>query len=247
MAVAAEVGSPGQGGSSRALIRPLLPELGSQIAARKLSTCLSTQVLSCTAVSPQPTIWPSALTPVAKLWVPPKGASSRISPPCQTKPRQTRLVGLGLTMNPPSSQLQSSSSGSTASSWEIPTTMPASFQPLPGDGAAGAAEGVEVGDDAVPPERGVAGAVGQVGPAGDPLRVVDRHPPALGAAEVGGNLDHGIGRAGGELRGTAGTQGLVVAVAGREDRDEKQWDGGPHESLRVGKPRAAWRAWLLLP
>ncbi len=132
IAVAADALSPCQGGSSRALMRPLLPGLGSQIAARKPSTCLSTQVPSCTAVSPQPTIWPRPFTPVAKLWVPPSGESSLITSFCQTNPRQTRVLGFGLGMNPPSSQLQSSSSGSVSAVWEIPTTIPASFSPCHG-------------------------------------------------------------------------------------------------------------------
>ena len=67
MAVAADAASPGQGGNSRALIFALLPGLSSQIAARKPSTCLSTQVDSGSAVSPQPTICPWPFTPVAKL------------------------------------------------------------------------------------------------------------------------------------------------------------------------------------
>ena len=127
IAVAAEAESPGKGRSSRVLILPLLPLLGSHMAARNRSTWASVQVGSCTAVSAHPTIWPRLLMPVPKLWLPPSVGSSRRTPFCHTKPLQMRSVVSG--GKPPASQLQSSCSGSDSPVWEMPTTVPASFSP----------------------------------------------------------------------------------------------------------------------
>src|SRR5713101_6730952 len=120
IAVAADVESPGNGGSCC-----IVPLFGSHMTARNWRTWGELQVGSCTGVSAHPTTWPRLLTPVAKPWLPPSVGSGVITPSSDTKPRQIRPVTEGKN----AVQLHSSPSGSMSAVSAMPTTVPWSFNP----------------------------------------------------------------------------------------------------------------------
>ena len=127
--MAAEVASPAKGGSSRVLILPLLPRLGSQIAARNWSTWL----VHAGAVVHRRLRPADDLAPVVdaggEAVVPAEGGQLAHHIVLPDEPAADEVPWFVLGRNPPSSQLQSSSSGSVSAVWEIPTTIPASFSP----------------------------------------------------------------------------------------------------------------------